>query len=59
MRTTSISFSMSVVGSNLEAMALDVSLKWSGSASSKRTNSLLRFFTTIPFQMLTFSLDSS
>ena len=50
---------MSVVGSNLEAMALDVSLKWSGSASSKRTNSLLRFFTTIPFQMLTFSLDSS
>ena len=31
----------------------------SGSASSKRTNSSFRFFTTMPFQILIFSFESS
>lgn len=50
---------MSVKGWNLAVIASEESLMRSGSASSKRANSSFRFFTTMPFQMLIFSFESS
>ena len=58
-RTTSISFSSSVVGSNFEANELEDVLKLFGAASSKRRKSSFRFFKTIPPHRDTWPLLSS